>query len=128
MLRAPEPIDPCLSGHPDGFKTFILLTAFPALRYGTLGKQGREDRDMALRLTARLTGAAIALLAFAVLTETRAQDATPTPSSPQSATTSAPAPAPSGQKGGARVRGESSTPASPAVAEQHRLPPDSTTK
>jgi carboxypeptidase C (cathepsin A) len=83
---------------------------------------------MALRLTARLTGAAIALLAFAVLTETRAQDAAPTPSPPQSATTSAPAPAPSGQKGGARTRGDSSTPASPAAAEQHRLPPDSTTK
>ena len=58
---------------------------------------------MALRLTARLSSAAIALLAFAVLTETRAQDAAPTPSSPQSATTSAPAPAPSGQKGGARA-------------------------
>jgi carboxypeptidase C (cathepsin A) len=83
---------------------------------------------MALRLTARLTGAAIALLAFAVLTETRAQDAAPTPSPPQSATTSAPAPAPSGQKGGARARGDSSTPGSPAAAEQHRLPPDSTTK
>jgi carboxypeptidase C (cathepsin A) len=80
---------------------------------------------MALRLDARLTGAAIALLAFAVLTGTRAQDATPTPS-PQSAAT--PAPAPSGQKGGARARGDSSTPGSPAAAEQHRLPPDSTTK
>jgi carboxypeptidase C (cathepsin A) len=79
---------------------------------------------MALRLTARLTGAAIALLAFAVLTGTRAQDATPSP--PQSAAT--PAPAPSGQKGGARARGDSSTPGSPAAAEQHRLPPDSTTK
>ena len=56
---------------------------------------------MALRLTARLSSAAIALLVFAVLTETRAEDAAPTPSS-QSATTSAPAP-PSGQKGGARA-------------------------
>jgi carboxypeptidase C (cathepsin A) len=81
---------------------------------------------MALRLTARLTGAAIALLAFAVLTETRAQDAAPTPSPPQSSAT--PTPAPSGQKGGARARGDSSTPGSPAAAEQHRLPPDSTTK
>src|SRR4051794_7773351 len=58
----------------------------------------------------------------------RAQDAAPTPSSPQSAATT-PAPAPSGQKGGGRQRGDgSTTPASPAVAEQHRLPPDSTTK
>jgi hypothetical protein len=28
--------------HPEGFKTVILLTAFPALGYGTLGKRGRE--------------------------------------------------------------------------------------
>src|SRR4051794_11691441 len=82
---------------------------------------------MALRLTARLTGAAIALLAFAVLAKTRAQDAAPAPSSPQSFTTSAPAPAPSGQNGGGRARGDIS-PSSPAVAEQHRLPPDSITK
>ena len=82
---------------------------------------------MALRFTARHTVVAIALLALAALTEARAQDAAPTPSSPQSSTTSAPPP-PSGQKGGARARGDSSTtPASPAVAEQHRLPPDSTT-
>jgi carboxypeptidase C (cathepsin A) len=74
---------------------------------------------------ARAAGVAIALLAFSYLTETRAQDAAPTPQ-PQSAAT--PTPAPSGQKGGARARGDSTTPASPAVAEQHRLPPDSTTK
>jgi carboxypeptidase C (cathepsin A) len=65
---------------------------------------------------------AIVLLAFSLLTETRAEDAAPTPQ-PQSATTSAPAP--TGQKG-ARTRGDIS-PASPA-AEQHRLPPDSTTR
>ena len=81
---------------------------------------------MAIRFSARHAGVAIALLAFSMLTETRAQDAAPTPSPPQSSAT--PAPAPSGQKGGARARGDSSTPASPAVAEQHRLPPDSTTK
>src|SRR3954469_6461507 len=81
---------------------------------------------MAIRFPLRHAGIALALLAFATLTEARAQDAAPTPSSPQSATTSTPAP--SGQKGGARVRGDSSTPASPAIAEQHRLPPDSTTK
>jgi carboxypeptidase C (cathepsin A) len=81
---------------------------------------------MAIRFSARHAGVVLALLAFAMLTEARAQDAAPTPSPPQSATTSTPAP--SGQKGGARARGDSSTPASPAVAEQHRLPPDSTTK
>src|SRR5882762_8048065 len=67
--------------------------------------------------------AALALLAFFVLTQVRAQDATPPSSQQPSATT----PAPSGQKGGARARGDSS-PSSPAIAEQHRLPPDSTTK
>jgi carboxypeptidase C (cathepsin A) len=60
-----------------------------------------------------------------MLTELHAQDAAPTPSSPQSSAT--PTPAPSGQKGGARARGDIS-PSSPASAEQHRLPPDSTTK
>jgi carboxypeptidase C (cathepsin A) len=70
---------------------------------------------------------ASALLAFLLLTEARAQDAAPTASSPQSATTT-PTTAPSGQKGGARARGDSSVPGSPAAAEQHRLPPDSTTK
>jgi carboxypeptidase C (cathepsin A) len=82
---------------------------------------------MAIRFSARHASIALALFAFATLTETRAQDAAPTPSPPQSAAT--PTPAPSGQKGGARARGDSSTtPASAAVAEQHRLPPDSTTK
>jgi carboxypeptidase C (cathepsin A) len=67
--------------------------------------------------------AALALLVFCVLTEVRAQDATP-PSSPQPSAT---APAPAGQKGGG-ARGRASTPSSEAAAEQHRLPPDSTTK
>jgi carboxypeptidase C (cathepsin A) len=81
---------------------------------------------MAIRFSARHAGVALALLAFALLTEARAQDAAPEPSPPQSSAT--PTPAPSGQKG-ARARGDSSTsPASPAAAEQHRLPPDSTTK
>jgi carboxypeptidase C (cathepsin A) len=75
----------------------------------------------------RHAGIALALLAFAMLTETRAQDAAPTPSSPQP--TATPSPTPSGQKAEAPARGDSSTtPASAAVAEQHRLPPDSTTK
>ena len=80
---------------------------------------------MAMRFSVRHAGIVLALLAFATLTETRAQDAVPAPQ-PQSSAT--PTPAPSGQKGGARARGDSSTPGSPAVAEQHRLPPDSTTK
>src|SRR5260370_324351 len=81
---------------------------------------------MAIRFSARHAGVALALLAFAMPAELRAQDAAPTPSSPQS--TATPTPAPSGQKGGARARGDSSTPGSSAAAEQHRLPPDSTTK
>src|ERR1043166_9063741 len=69
------------------------------------------------------------LVAFLMHAEARAQDAAPTPASPQSAATTPAAP-PSGQKsGGGRQRGDgATTPASPAVAEQHRLPPDSTTK
>ncbi|HXO71080.1 MAG TPA: peptidase S10 [Bradyrhizobium sp.] len=81
---------------------------------------------MAIRFSARHAGIALALLAVSMLTEAHAQDAAPTPSSPQSSAT--PTPAPSGQKGGARARGDSSTPGSPTAAEQHRLPPDSTTK
>src|SRR3954471_10914279 len=81
---------------------------------------------MAIPFPMRHAGIALALLAFSMLTEARAQDAAPTPSSPQSVTASTPAP--SGQKGGARVRGDSTAPASAAIAEQHRLPADSTTK
>jgi carboxypeptidase C (cathepsin A) len=80
---------------------------------------------MAIRFPLWHAGVALALLAFAMLTELRAQDAAPTPSSPQSSAT--PTPAPSGQKGGAHARGDIS-PASSATAEQHRLPPDATTK
>lgn len=67
----------------------------------------------------------IALIAFSLLTETHAEDAAMTPAAPQSSATTAPAP--SSQEGGARARGDIS-PSSSAVAEQHRLPPDSTTK
>jgi carboxypeptidase C (cathepsin A) len=71
----------------------------------------------------------VALLACLMPVTAGAQEAAPTPSSPESAA-STPAPAPSARKGGGgRQRGDASTtPASPAVAEQHRLPPDSTTK
>jgi carboxypeptidase C (cathepsin A) len=56
----------------------------------------------------------------------RAQDAVP---SPQPSPAAAP-PGPSGQKSGQPQAGRraAETPATPAVAEQHRLPPDSTTK
>jgi carboxypeptidase C (cathepsin A) len=83
---------------------------------------------MAVRFPARYARIAIALLALSMLadfmpTETRAQETTATPQ--PSAT---PTPAPSAQKGGgARARGDIS-PSSPSAAEQHRLPPDSTTK
>jgi carboxypeptidase C (cathepsin A) len=81
---------------------------------------------MAIRFAGRHARIAIALLVLSMLadsmpTETRAQEATP-----QSQPSATPAPAPSGQKG-ARARGDVS-PSSPATAEQHRLPPDSTTK
>jgi carboxypeptidase C (cathepsin A) len=60
----------------------------------------------------------LAILAFGVAAEVRAQDASPSPQ---------PAAAPSGQKSGAP--GGRGTPATaPATAEQHRLPADSTTK
>ncbi|HEY5127747.1 MAG TPA: peptidase S10 [Bradyrhizobium sp.] len=61
---------------------------------------------------------ALALLAFTMVAGARAED---TPQLPQEH----PAAAPAGQKSGG---GRAATPASPAAAEQHRLPPDSTTK
>jgi carboxypeptidase C (cathepsin A) len=70
-------------------------------------------------LTLRQACFALALIACCAAAGVRAQDAAPP--QPQLAAT------PSGQKsGGAGGRG--ATPVSPAVAEQHRLPPDSTTK
>jgi carboxypeptidase C (cathepsin A) len=63
---------------------------------------------------------AAALLAFAMLAGARAEDA-PQPPEQQPAAT------PSGQKSGA-TGGRGSTANPPAAAEQHRLPPDSTTK
>ena len=62
----------------------------------------------------------LALLAFSALADARAEDATP-PSQPQ------PAASPAGQKSGERGS-RPNTPNAPAAAEQHRLPPDSTTK
>src|SRR3979490_867302 len=72
---------------------------------------------MAFRFVARHRAVlAVAVLSFSIMTTARAEDAPP--SQP------APVAAPAGQKGGGRVN----TPAQPAAAEQHRLPPDSTTK
>jgi carboxypeptidase C (cathepsin A) len=62
-----------------------------------------------------------ALIAFTVITAAHAEDAPP--STPQQ-----PAATPSGQKSGGPSGRAAATPASPAVAEQHRLPPDSTTR
>ena len=73
---------------------------------------------MAIRLAAsHHAGLAAVLLAFAMLAAARAEDAPP----PQEH----PAAAASDQKPGA---GRPGAPASPAAAEQHKLPPDSTTK
>jgi carboxypeptidase C (cathepsin A) len=68
-------------------------------------------------LTLRQARFALALIAFCSAAGARAQDAAQPPQ-PQPAAT------PSAQKSG----GHSAPPASPAAAEQHRLPPDSTTK
>jgi carboxypeptidase C (cathepsin A) len=62
---------------------------------------------------------ALALLVLTMVVGARAEDA-PQPPQPQPAAT------PSGQKAGAGGRGNIAN--SPAAAEQHRLPPDSTTK
>ena len=75
---------------------------------------------MAIYLPAwRRTRFAVALLVLTMVAGARAEDA-PSPQQPPAAT-------PSGQKGGG-TGGRANTPSSPAAAEQHRLPPDSTTK
>lgn len=79
---------------------------------------------MAFRFTAtRLLRLAATLLVACWVSGARAEEASsPTSQQPAAAT---PSPSPSGQKGGAG-RGTAAPP--PPVAEQHRLPPDSTTK
>src|SRR6195256_1414663 len=62
----------------------------------------------------------LALLVFSLVAGARAEDA-PQPPEQQPAAT------PSGQKSGA-TGGRGTVPSSPAAAEQHRLPPDSTTR
>ena len=78
---------------------------------------------MAFRFTAtRPMRLAATLLVVCWVSGARAEEASsPTSQQPPAAT---PSPSPSGQKGGAG-RG---TAATPPVAEQHRLPPDSTTR
>src|SRR6202165_5825323 len=71
-------------------------------------------------LAPRQTRFAAVLLVFALLAGARAEDA-PQPPDQQPAAT------PSGQKSGA-PGGLANAPNPPAAAEQHRLPPDSTTK
>jgi carboxypeptidase C (cathepsin A) len=66
----------------------------------------------------RHAGIAVVLLAFSLLASARAEDA-PQPQ---------PAATPSGQKSGGPGGRGTGTPGSPAAAEQHRLPPDSTTR
>ena len=56
-----------------------------------------------------------------------ADDETPPPSQQQPAAT-APGSTPAGQKGGGRRGGDAANASPAALAEQHRLPPDSTTK
>ena len=79
---------------------------------------------MAFRFTAtRPMRLAATLLVVCWVSGARAEEASsPTSQQPAAAT---PSPSPSGQKGGAG-RGTAATP--PPAAEQHRLPPDSTTR
>jgi carboxypeptidase C (cathepsin A) len=62
----------------------------------------------------------LALLALSIWGSARADDSVP-PEQPAAA-------APAGQKSGASGRRAAETPSSPGAAEQHRLPPDSTTR
>ena len=86
---------------------------------------------MAFRFTVRRhMQLAITLVMLACVAGARAQDASPTAAQQQPAATPTPGQAlppqpPQGQKGGGR-RGDAATPQ--PVSDQHRLPPDSTTK
>jgi carboxypeptidase C (cathepsin A) len=77
---------------------------------------GRKIMTMAVRRIVL----ALALAAAGAIGSVRAQDTPP-------AASATPAPGPTGQKGGGANRG-ATPPASPAAAEQHKLPADSTTK
>jgi carboxypeptidase C (cathepsin A) len=86
---------------------------------GRSREAGRQDMAIPFPVP-RHARIALALLALFALTDARAQEAAP--SSQQQ-----PAASPSGQKSGERGS-RPNTPNPPAAAEQHRLPPDSTTK
>ena len=76
---------------------------------------------MTVRFAApKLAGCAAAVVALIIMTPALPQDAPPQDEARPNLT-------PSAQKSGA-PGGRAATPASPAVAEQHRLPADSTTK
>jgi carboxypeptidase C (cathepsin A) len=76
---------------------------------------------MTVHFTARrLAPAILAFVVFSLVTGARAEDASQPPASQ-------PAAVPSGQKSGA-AGGRANAATSPPAAEQHRLPPDSTTK
>jgi carboxypeptidase C (cathepsin A) len=82
---------------------------------------------MGIALTAlRRLGWAAAFVAISLSGGVRAQDATPSPQ-PSSAAPAAQKAGP-GQPQGGGGRRAAETPATPAVAEQHKLPPDSTTR
>src|SRR6267143_3145773 len=83
-------------------------------------REAGRTYDMVIAFAApRYVRLALALLVLTMVVGARAEDA-PQPPQPQPAAT------PSGQKAGAGGRGNTAN--SPAAAEQHRLPPDSTTK
>jgi len=79
------------------------------------------EKSMGFSLpVSRPIGFAAALVAMSLCFGAQGQEAMPSPQPSPSATT------PAGQKGTGRRAAE--TPATPAISEQHKLPPDSTTK
>src|SRR6266481_8096245 len=92
----------------------ILAVRINAAVAGRWREAGRRTDMTAAFAALRCAGLAFALVAFSLAAVAHADDA-PQPQ---------PAATPSGQKAGGR--GDAATP--PAAAEQHRLPPDSTTK
>src|SRR4051794_15822316 len=86
-------------------------------------KNNRRGKSMADVLPARrLTRVVLAAVAISIMGQAHAEDP------PQAPQQSPAAPAPTAQKSGSSGRRAAETPATSAVAEQHRLPPDSTTK
>ena len=77
-------------------------------------------------ITQWLARFAIVLLALSLASAARAEEAQDPPQPSQPAATPTPGQPPAGQKGGGRRGGDAAT--TPSASEQHRLPPDSTTK